>query len=140
MAQAANTILQQTINGIAQGIANFFVGNSPPPEGPLSTIDQGGANVAQAWADGFGSGMGDVFTMADSVRATFDKLGTTMTLQDGRAAMQAATGDLDAMTAAADETDAQIKQLDHELAALDDQAFAIQRQLDDITQSVSGTD
>ncbi len=38
---------------IAQSIANFLIGFSPPPEGPLSTIDQGGANVLKAWLQGF---------------------------------------------------------------------------------------
>lgn len=33
-------------------IGKFMIGQSPPPEGPLSMIDQGGANIGKAWVDG----------------------------------------------------------------------------------------
>jgi hypothetical protein len=38
---------------IVTAIADFLVGQSPPPKGPLSKIDEGGANTMQAWIDGF---------------------------------------------------------------------------------------
>lgn len=42
---------------IANIVASFLEGFSPPERGPLSNIDKGGANVARAWAEGFASGI-----------------------------------------------------------------------------------
>ena len=44
-----------TVRGFAERIANLLVGKSPPPEGPLSKIDEGGRKTAEAWVDGFNS-------------------------------------------------------------------------------------
>lgn len=41
------------VTKIAQIVADFLQGFSPPKEGPLSQIDEGGENVAKAWVDGF---------------------------------------------------------------------------------------
>lgn len=41
------------VTKIAQIVADFLQGFSPPKEGPLSQIDKGGENVAKAWVDGF---------------------------------------------------------------------------------------
>lgn len=37
--------------------ASFLHGASPPPEGPLHTIDKGGENVGVAWAEGVAAGV-----------------------------------------------------------------------------------
>lgn len=50
---AANQYVFPAVLSIAKGIADFLVGLSPPPKGPLSLIDQGGANTMQAWISGF---------------------------------------------------------------------------------------
>lgn len=44
---------------IAQSIADYLVGQSPPPLGPLSNIDEGGANVMGAWIEGAEDGLKD---------------------------------------------------------------------------------
>lgn len=49
----ANKLIFPAIIGIARFIADFLVGQSPPPKGPLSQIDKGGAAVMQAWLEGF---------------------------------------------------------------------------------------
>lgn len=41
------------VTKIAQIVADFLQGFSPPKEGPLKDIDKGGQNVATAWVDGF---------------------------------------------------------------------------------------
>lgn len=51
--KAANEILLPAIIAIATLIADFLVGQSPPPKGPLSKIDQGGAAVMESWLQGF---------------------------------------------------------------------------------------
>lgn len=51
-AKAARNILK-VIADMAQGIADFLIGESPPPKGPLSNIDTGGQKTFEAWLDGF---------------------------------------------------------------------------------------
>lgn len=64
----ANTYLFPAIIQIAQTIADFLVGMSPPPEGPLSQIDKGGRNTMLAWLEGFtGVGMEPVKKVAAQV-------------------------------------------------------------------------
>lgn len=50
--KVANDLIFPAILWIAKTIADFLIGNSPPPEGPLSVIDKGGANLMTAWMDG----------------------------------------------------------------------------------------
>jgi hypothetical protein len=45
---------------LALTVARKIHGSSPPPEGPLSQIDTGGANVIKAWVDGLLSQMSAV--------------------------------------------------------------------------------
>jgi hypothetical protein len=51
--QGYNTYVFPVVLRVATMIADFLVGQSPPPLGPLSKIDDGGANTMQAWIDGF---------------------------------------------------------------------------------------
>lgn len=51
--KAANEFVFPAIINIATFIADFLVGQSPPPKGPLSQIDKGGAAIMQAWIGGF---------------------------------------------------------------------------------------
>lgn len=53
---AANTLLFPVIIKIATFIADFLSGFSPPKRGPLSTIDQGGENLINAWTEGIVGG------------------------------------------------------------------------------------
>jgi len=49
----ANAFVFPAVIAIAQFIADFLSGFSPPKKGPLSTIDKGAANVMAAWTEGF---------------------------------------------------------------------------------------
>lgn len=53
LASAANKYVLPVVTQVARAIADFLIGQSPPPKGPLSVIDQGGANTMLAWLDGF---------------------------------------------------------------------------------------
>lgn len=67
---AANTYVFPAVIAIAQGIADFLIGLSPPPKGPLSLIDQGGANVMESWITGFtGVSLDPVSQVAGQVAA-----------------------------------------------------------------------
>ena len=74
--QAYNAVVAPIILFIATAIANFLVGESPPPEGPLSRIDQGGANTMLAWMEGFaGVGLEPVERVAANVNAALGDIG-----------------------------------------------------------------
>ncbi len=51
------TFVLRAVTSIAQIVADFLMGFSPPKRGILSTIDQGGENVAIAWSEGFSKGV-----------------------------------------------------------------------------------
>lgn len=51
------TFVLQAVTEIAQIVADFLMGFSPPKKGVLSTIDTGGENVATAWVGGFLDGV-----------------------------------------------------------------------------------
>jgi hypothetical protein len=73
---AANTLIFPTVIAIAQFIRDFLMGFSPPKEGPLSTIDQGGYNVMAAWMEGFtGVPLTPVEDMAARVDAELGGIG-----------------------------------------------------------------
>lgn len=48
----AGTKVIEVATQIAKAVADLLSGESPPPVGPLSTIDKGGENTIKAWADG----------------------------------------------------------------------------------------
>lgn len=47
------TMVVTAVTKIAQIVADFLQGFSPPKKGPLSRIDKGGQNIIEAWAKGF---------------------------------------------------------------------------------------
>jgi tape measure domain-containing protein len=50
--QGASGALTAVMETVSATIAAFLIGSSPPPEGPLAKIDEGGAATIRAWGDG----------------------------------------------------------------------------------------
>lgn len=74
-AQGAKQILKITAD-LAQGIADFLIGQSPPPKGPLSKIDVGAKKTFEAWLDGFESvGIRPVQKVAQDVDNALGNIG-----------------------------------------------------------------
>lgn len=74
---AFNTLIAPVIIEIATFIADFLMGFSPPKRGPLSKIDEGGANVMRAWLEGFmGVSLQPVKEVAAEVNAALGRIGT----------------------------------------------------------------
>lgn len=48
--------IRENARKAAAAADDFLHGKSPPPKGPLHTIDEGGANVVKAWAKGLTAG------------------------------------------------------------------------------------
>lgn len=51
--------VEAAVQWITEIVARYMIGASPPPEGPLSDIDEGGANVMGAWIEGAEDGLKD---------------------------------------------------------------------------------
>lgn len=74
-AGGAKNILK-IVADLAQGIADFLIGQSPPPKGPLSDIDTGGKAVFESWLEGFTSlSLAPVEKVAASVNASLGDIG-----------------------------------------------------------------
>ncbi len=70
-------IIQPVVFLIAKGIADLFVGHSPPPMGPLSKMDEGGKRTMEAWLQGFvAAGIQPVMQVAASVTAALGSIAT----------------------------------------------------------------
>lgn len=73
--QGAQSVVQGAVDVVASTIAAFLVGNSPPPEGPLARVREGGANVIAAWGEGAASAAdGAVKPAADKIAGGLDQL------------------------------------------------------------------
>lgn len=67
----ANTLITDAVNVVADIIASFLIGNSPPPEGPLSKIEEGGRNLVAAYANSIGTAnLGPIEDFAGRVNAS----------------------------------------------------------------------
>lgn len=76
MLQAYNAVVAPVVLFIATAIADFLIGQSPPPKGPLSQIDKGGAATMNAWMEGFaGVSLQPVAEVAAAVEATLGNVG-----------------------------------------------------------------
>lgn len=74
---AANTYVFPVIIAMAQFIADFLCGFSPPKKGPLSTIDKGGAGTMLAWLEGFtGVSLDPISKVAAEVDTMLGSIGT----------------------------------------------------------------
>lgn len=92
--EAGNDLISAAVEGIADVISAFLIGNSPPPEGPLSAIDKGGENVGKAWSDGLTKSVGEGAKAA------------------AEAATHALEGQMDALKDSIRQLDGQLRELD----------------------------
>lgn len=97
MLSAAGSVIQQAAEAVAAVVASFLVGQSPPPQGPLSTVDTGGEAVAEAWVGGFAKGFGSLGAVLAPVVDTLGNVGRQLSLNDAGAAFEGALGNLRAM-------------------------------------------
>ena len=67
----------RAVRAIAKGIADFLVGSSPPPLGPLSTIDQAGQDLINTYMDGMaGVSLEPIHLVAKDVQAALGDIAT----------------------------------------------------------------
>lgn len=131
---AANTLLFPAIETIARAIADFLVGESPPPKGPLSKIDQGGANTMRAWLEGFvGVGLDPIAQVTAEVDAMLGGIGA-----ESREAVTKRLEALDLALRPFEERLTLVKAQFEELKGPVDAAFnALDKQLDTAVQALA---
>jgi tape measure domain-containing protein len=90
MVKGANGVLSTVVNQIAQMIADFFIGQSPPPKGPLSDIGDGGKQLAETYTHGMVQGFEAGIKPAAAVVSDSIDTATKSTQELAAAARQAA--------------------------------------------------
>lgn len=71
----AGQALTAAIDTVTSTIAAFLIGNSPPSDGPLAKIREGGANTIAAWGEGAAQAAdGAVKPAADAIKANLSEL------------------------------------------------------------------
>lgn len=99
---AGAALITQAVTFIADLIGSFLIGESPPPKGPLRSIDIGGRRVVEAYIDGMVSGAWGVEEVAQIISDGFGEVNVAMGLEEGRAALKEVSGDLNAVKAASE--------------------------------------
>lgn len=118
--QGASELIQGAVNLVADMIASQLMGNSPPPQGPLSHIDQGGKNVALAWVGGFATGFEGIGAIAIPVVDAFGNVGKALTEVDARAEFTNARGNLTALKKAGDDVEGVLRNLGDDIRVVND--------------------
>ncbi|WP_461366847.1 hypothetical protein, partial [Candidatus Darwinibacter acetoxidans] len=70
--------VEAAVEWITGIVARYMVGTSPPPEGPLSDIDEGGAAIMEAWTEGVVEGLDEgkskLTTALEKIRELFSTI------------------------------------------------------------------
>lgn len=115
----ASGLIQDAANAVAEIIASYLIGNSPPPTGPLSAIDAGGRAVGEAWVQGFSQGFAGVDQIAVRVSDAFGNATKALTVDQGRGAFVGAKGNLEGLQKAAEDAEGAIRTLDNQIRQMD---------------------
>lgn len=103
---------------IAQVLADYLVGQSPPPLGPLSVIDEGGANVMGAWIEGAEDGLKDgvpvLSSMLEKIRGLFGSIWDKVP-EDIKAPIETAIGYIGGLIDQAEEALWKLDELEQQL-------------------------
>lgn len=152
----ANQLIFPAVIGIAQFIADFLIGFSPPKMGPLSKIDKGGENIMLAWLQGFaGVSLDPVDQVVAEVNAALGDIGrATLPMVDARIAeldkallpfqnrLDIVKSQFEAIAepakAALDAIDRQVQEAEAALAQGDQGAAEWLRQLDAAREAIQG--
>lgn len=109
----AQNVLQTAIDFVAETIAAFLIGESPPPDGPLAAIRQGGANTIAAWGEGAES------AADDAVKPAAEKI----------------KGGLDSLKEAGRGVDETIRDIGKSISDIDSQTRDVKSTIDDVTDA-----
>ncbi len=133
MLSAAGSVLRGVADTIAGIIGAFFIGHSPPPEGPLNQITQGGATLMQEYGKGMSGAIDAAITpVARDVAGALGGINDALNLEGARSGAQAAAGDLKALEASAKGVEATIRQIEGAMRDLEKESSNIRFAMEDI--------
>jgi tape measure domain-containing protein len=133
--QGASDAIQGAVNFVADLIASFLIGNSPPSEGPLANIDQGGRNVGIAWVQGLGEGFQGVEQVMTPIVDAFGRVKESMTIGQVQNEFAGAEGNLTRLKSAAEDAEGAIRTLGQAQRDIDMQQGDLTGQVDAIKTS-----
>lgn len=111
----AQSLITDAATYVADIIASFLIGQSPPPQGPLANITQGGAAVIQAYVDGMREGATGVSDVAMQIVDALGQVDGAMTFAQGRAALQEAANNIKELESALKDTEGVLRGLDSQI-------------------------
>lgn len=126
MMQGASDAIQGAVEFVADIIASFLIGNSPPPAGPLAAIETGGANVMAAYVQGMRTGVTEITGVAQQVVDAFGGIGRSISEADAREAFAGARGNLGALKTEATEVEGVLRGLATGIRTLNEQQAGVQ--------------
>jgi tape measure domain-containing protein len=130
--QGAQDAIQGAVDFVADLIASYLIGNSPPPSGPLANIDQGGRNVAVAWLGGLSEGFQGIEQILVPVTTALGDVGKGASLENIQGVFRSAAGDAKALAAAGEEAEGALRTLGQAQRDLDTQQGDLKNQVDTI--------
>lgn len=107
--------VQGAVNAVATIISSFLIGHSPPPQGPLAQITQGGQALMESYIQGMLGGVGNVGSVAMAVADAMGNVSSDVSMDAARAGIQAAAGDLKAMEAQATRVEGVVRAIDADI-------------------------
>lgn len=108
-----------TISSIAEGIASFFVGNSPPPVGPLSTIDEAGTTLMQTYTGGMVNGLDGLNTVVHAVSDSFSVMDKSAKFEDTSKTFESMKDNLSGMKDLGKDVAENLKEMDGAVRDID---------------------
>jgi tape measure domain-containing protein len=133
----AGSAIQSAANFIAQTIADYLIGNSPPPVGPLKDIATGGAAVIQAWVDGMKTGV-DASGIQEIAQQVTDALGNvskSLTLDDANAALKSVGDNLEGLASLGNDAEGAIRTLNGAIRDNQSSVRDLQNSATDVTDA-----
>lgn len=113
--QGAGSVIEQAANFVAEVIASYLIGNSPPPVGPLSDIAKGGTAVIEAYVEGMKGGLQGVVDVAQGVSDALGNVTRTMTLTQAQDMFKGAIDNIEALKAGINDVESVIRNLDDQI-------------------------
>jgi tape measure domain-containing protein len=130
--QGGAQLITDAANSVAQIIADFLIGNSPPPQGPLTAITDGGFALAQAYIDGVSGGFANFDTALTPIVDAFGNIGKNLDLSSASDAFKAAAGNIDAMKSAGTDVDNVLRGINDRLEAMKNAQQDVKDQISDV--------
>jgi len=126
------------ITTVANLIAGFFIGHSPPPDGPLRQITDGGKRLMEEYISGMAGGVSGVGGIAASVMDAMGGVSGSLTMDQARAGIAGARGDLKGLEAQATLVEGAVRSIDRAITENELAQKGVKLAIDDTKRAYDG--